>query len=102
MSAGDVKKEQEMLKTDIYMHLGVEKTATEKEIKKAYRKKALKLHPDKNPNDKNAAAKFDALQQIYDWITEPQNRAKVKLSLKMNKKTILLFSHQIDGCYNSG
>lgn len=81
MSAADAKKEQEMLKADIYGTLGVEKSATDKEIKKAYRKLALKLHPDKNPDDKNAAAKFDKLQQIYDWIMEPQNRAKVYISL---------------------
>ena len=85
-SAGDVKKEQEMLKKDIYTMLSIEKTATDKEVKKAYRQRALKLHPDKNPNDKNAAAKFDELQQIYDWIMEPQNRAKFDMHLENRQK----------------
>ena len=70
MSA-DAKKEAEMLKSDIYGLLGVEKSATDKEIKKAYRQKALKLHPDKNPDDENAAKKFHELQEAYDFITDP-------------------------------
>ena len=75
-----------MLKKDIYTMLSIEKTATDKEVKKAYRQRALKLHPDKNPNDKNAAAKFDELQQIYDWIMEPQNRAKFDMHLENRQK----------------
>jgi len=75
-----------MLKKDIYTMLSIEKTATDKEVKKAYRQRTLKLHPDKNPNDKNAAAKFDELQQIYDWIMEPQNRAKFDMHLENRQK----------------
>ncbi|MCI5146442.1 MAG: J domain-containing protein, partial [Candidatus Electrothrix sp. AR3] len=50
---------------EYYKLLGVEKTATATEIKKAYRKLALKYHPDKNPENKEAEAKFKQISEAY-------------------------------------
>ena len=52
---------------DYYRILGVDKTANDDDLKKAYRKLAMKWHPDKNPNNKNAAeAKFKQISEAYD------------------------------------
>lgn len=65
-----------MAEEDFYKVLGVEKTATEQEIKKAYRKLALKYHPDRNPNDKEAEAKFRQVSEAYEVLSNPEKRAK--------------------------
>jgi molecular chaperone DnaJ len=64
-----------MAKRDCYEVLGVERTAEPDEIKKAYRKLALKYHPDKNPGDKTAEEKFKELGEAYEILSEPQKRA---------------------------
>lgn len=61
---------------DYYKILGVSKTSTEKEIKKAYRKKARKYHPDLNPNDKVAAKKFREINEANEVLSNPENRKK--------------------------
>jgi len=61
---------------DYYSTLGVAKTATEKEIKQAYRKLARKHHPDVNPNDKSAEAKFKAINEAYEVLGDPAKRKK--------------------------
>ena len=53
-------------KRDYYEVLGVEKSASADEIKKAYRKKAIQYHPDKNPGDKEAEEKFKEAAEAYD------------------------------------
>ncbi len=60
---------------DLYTTLGINKGATESEIKKAYRKKAQEFHPDKNPDNKDAEKKFKAVQEAYETISDPQKRA---------------------------
>ena len=65
-----------MAKRDYYEVLGVAKTATEEEIKKAYRKKAIQYHPDKNPGDKEAEEKFKEAAEAYDVLSDPQKRQR--------------------------
>jgi curved DNA-binding protein len=61
---------------DYYAILGVERKADEKSIKRAYRKLALKYHPDKNPGDKQAEEKFKELNEAYEVLGDPTKRAK--------------------------
>jgi curved DNA-binding protein len=61
---------------DYYATLGVAKTASEKEIKQAYRKLARKHHPDVNPGDKSAEAKFKDINEAYEVLGDPDKRKK--------------------------
>jgi molecular chaperone DnaJ len=64
-----------MAKRDYYEVLGVERTAGEEELKKAYRRLAVKHHPDKNPGDKTAEEQFKEVGEAYEVLTDPQKRA---------------------------
>lgn len=59
---------------DFYTILGVSKEATQEEIKKAYRKKALQYHPDKNPGDQSAAAQFKKVSEAYETLSDEKKR----------------------------
>ena len=63
-------------KRDYYEILGVPKTATEKELKAAYRKLARKFHPDVNPGDKSAEEKFKEVSGAFAVLSDPEKRAK--------------------------
>ena len=65
-----------MAEEDFYKVLGVEKTASAQDIKKAYRKLALKYHPDRNPNNKEAEEKFRQVSEAYEVLSDPDKRAK--------------------------
>src|SRR5215203_871317 len=61
---------------DYYQVLGLNKNATEEDIKKAYRKMARKLHPDLNPNDKEAHKKFQQVNEANEVLSDPDKRKK--------------------------
>ena len=65
-----------MAKRDYYEVLGVDKSASADEIKKAYRKKAIQYHPDKNPGDKEAEEKFKEAAEAYEVLSNPDKRAR--------------------------
>ena len=64
------------MKEDYYDILGISKGASAAEIKKAYRKKAIEFHPDKNPGDKNAEANFKKAAQAYEVLGDPEKKSK--------------------------
>lgn len=64
---------------DVYAVLGVKKEATIEEVRRAYRKLAVKLHPDKNPGDKDAEAKFKVVGHAYDILSSEDGRKKYDL-----------------------
>ncbi len=64
-----------MAKRDYYEVLGVAKSAAEDEIKKAYRKLAMKYHPDRNPDDASAEDKFKEASAAYEVLSDAQKRA---------------------------
>src|ERR1700733_5150160 len=61
---------------DYYKVLGIEKNASAEDIKKAYRKLARKLHPDLNPNDKEAHKKFQQINEANEVLSDPEKRKK--------------------------
>ena len=61
---------------DYYKILGVDKTIAQKDVKRAYLKRAKQFHPDLDPDDPKAKAKFQALTEAYDVIGDPEKRAK--------------------------
>src|SRR5471030_1932257 len=64
-----------MAKQDYYELLGVSKTADEREIKKAYKRLAMKHHPDRNQGDKDSETKFKEIKEAYEILTDAQKRA---------------------------
>ena len=65
-----------MAKRDYYEVLGVDKNASSDDLKKAYRKLALKYHPDRNPGDKEAEEKFKEAAEAYDVLSNPDKKAR--------------------------
>jgi len=65
-----------MAKRDYYEVLGVERGASEEDIKKAYKKLAFQHHPDKNPGDKHAEEKFKELAEAYEVLRDPEKRSR--------------------------
>src|SRR5687767_11322076 len=63
-----------MARRDYYDVLGVPRSAAEKEIRQAYRKLARQYHPDLNPNDKQAEARFKEIGQAYEVLSDPDKR----------------------------
>jgi len=64
-----------MAKADFYETLGVSRGVDDKELKSAFRKKAMQFHPDRNPDDKAAEAKFKELNEAYEILRDPKKRA---------------------------
>ena len=63
-------------KRDYYEVLGLKKGASEDEIKKAFRKMAMKYHPDKNPGDKSAEERFKEINEAYSVLSDPDKKSK--------------------------
>ncbi len=67
---------KKIMKEDFYDILGISKNATSSDIKKAYRKKAIQFHPDKNPGDKNAEKEFKKAAEAYEVLSSPDKKSR--------------------------
>ena len=65
-------------KRDYYEVLGVSRDASENDLKRAYRELAKKYHPDMNPGDKNAEAKFKEASEAYGVLSDPEKRVRTR------------------------
>lgn len=83
---------------DYYEELGVEKTAGKTEIKKAYRRLALKYHPDKNPENKEEAEKkFRALNEAYDVLSDAEKRRQYDLQFSTSQSSAFIVKQKDTG-----
>ena len=67
-----------MSKRDYYDVLGVSRSSSKDELKKSYRKLAMKYHPDRNPDDKEAADKFKELSEAYEILSDDQKKTSLR------------------------
>ena len=79
-----------MNKRDYYDVLGVNKNASDSEIKKAYRKVAIKYHPDKNPNNKSAEEKFKEAAEAYEILSNSEKKQKYTKAEKRKQRLFLI------------
>lgn len=86
-----------MAKYDYYQILGVHATATEEEIKRAYRRLALQYHPDRNPGSKQAEDKFKEINEAYEVLSDSQKRADYDRSTTQRKKSFSRDSRNSSG-----
>lgn len=70
----------------LYEYLGIPEDASEKQIKKAYRKLMLRFHPDRNPGDKDAEERAKLLGQIYEVLSDPVKRASYDAKLSRSRQ----------------
>ncbi|XP_032107174.1 dnaJ homolog subfamily C member 17 [Sapajus apella] len=84
--AGTMAVTKELLQMDLYALLGIEEKAADKEVKKAYRQKALSCHPDKNPDNPRAAELFHQLSQALEVLTDAAARAAYDKVRKAKKQ----------------
>ena len=68
-----------MANKDYYAVLGLEKGASDDEIKKAFRKLAIKYHPDKNQGNKEAEEKFKDINEAYQVLSDPEKKEKTRI-----------------------
>lgn len=84
-----------MGKRDYYEVLEVSRSATREEIKKAYRKQALKFHPDKNPGNKKAEEKFKEAAEAYEVLSNDEKRhATTVLAMMESKEWVMALAEQ--------
>ena len=74
-------------KRDYYEVLGIQKGASDEEIKKAFRKMAMKYHPDRNPDDKSAEEKFKEVNEAYAVLSDPEKKKLLSPCYTANEKT---------------